>query len=131
MAGSMYRGRNGAVLPGCILQFTSGTREIQAVVNALPVFATALCVSDFLLDTRTIPESYLFLKDVGTIAFEHLFWRWSGSGKICHARESRGPPKAQWRNGCLGRTVLDAFDRLEVLEKPLRQPSSKAGPWGR
>ena len=47
--------------------------EIQAIVNALPLNGTAFCVSDFPLDTRTIPESYLFLKDVGKIPFEHQF----------------------------------------------------------
>jgi L-fuculose-phosphate aldolase len=89
--------------------------EIQAVVNALPVFATAFCVSDFLLDTRTIPESYLFLKDVGTIAFEHLF----GDGaEVARAVTPANPVALLRHNGVMvaGRTVLDAFDRLEVLE---------------
>ncbi|HEY5742167.1 MAG TPA: class II aldolase/adducin family protein [Terrimicrobiaceae bacterium] len=89
--------------------------EIQAVVNALPVFATAFCVSDFVLDTRTIPESYLFLKDVGTIAFEHQF----GDGSEVARTVSPANPVVLLRhNGVLvaGRTILDAFDRLEVLE---------------
>ena len=38
--------------------------EIQAIVNALPLNGSAFCVSEAPLDTRTIPESYLFLKDV-------------------------------------------------------------------
>ena len=89
--------------------------EIQAVVNALPVFATAFCVSDFVLDTRTIPESYLFLKDVGTIAFEHQF----GDGaEVARAVTPANPVALLRHNGVLvaGRTILDAFDRLEVLE---------------
>ena len=87
----------------------------EAVVNALPVFATAFCVSDFLLDTRTIPESYLFLKDVGTIAFEHQF----GDGaKVAKALRPVNPVALLRHNGVMvaGRTILDAFDRLEVLE---------------
>lgn len=89
--------------------------EIQAVVNALPVFATAFCVSDFALDTRTIPESYLFLKDVGTIAFEHQF----GDGSEVTKTVTPANPVVLLRhNGVLvaGRNILDAFDRLEVLE---------------
>ncbi|HEY5812037.1 MAG TPA: class II aldolase/adducin family protein, partial [Terrimicrobiaceae bacterium] len=87
--------------------------ELQAVVNALPVFGTAFCVSDFLLDTRTIPESYLFLKDVGTIAFEHQF----GDGvEVARAVTPANPVALLRHNGVMvaGRTILDAFDRLEV-----------------
>ncbi len=89
--------------------------EIQAVVNALPIFATAFCVSDFALDTRTIPESYLFLKDVGMIGFEQQF----GDGSEVAGKVTPANPVVLLRhNGVLvaGRTVLDAFDRLEVLE---------------
>jgi len=89
--------------------------EIQAIVNALPLNGTAFCVSDFPLDTRTIPESYLFLKDVGKIPFEHQF----GDGKeVAPAVGPRNPVALLENNGVIvaGRTVLDAFDRLEVLE---------------
>jgi L-fuculose-phosphate aldolase len=89
--------------------------EIQAIVNALPLNGTAFCVSDFPLDTRTIPESYLFLKDVGKIPFEHQF----GDGKeVAAAVGPRNPVALLENNGVMvaGRTVLDAFDRLEVLE---------------
>jgi L-fuculose-phosphate aldolase len=89
--------------------------EIQAVVNALPVFATAFCVSDFVLDTRTIPESYLFLKDVGMIGFEQQF----GDGlEVAGLVTPANPVVLLRHNGVLvaGRTILDAFDRLEVLE---------------
>ncbi|HET7239307.1 MAG TPA: class II aldolase/adducin family protein [Terrimicrobiaceae bacterium] len=89
--------------------------EIQAVVNALPISATAFCVSDFALDTRTIPESYLFLKDVGMIGFEQQF----GDGSEVAGMVTPANPVLLLRhNGVLvaGRNVLDAFDRLEVLE---------------
>jgi L-fuculose-phosphate aldolase len=89
--------------------------EIQAVVNALPAHATAFSVSDFRLDTRTIPESYLFLKDVRTIPFAQQF----GDGsEIAAAVSPKNPIALLDHNGALvaGRTVLDAFDRLEVLE---------------
>jgi len=89
--------------------------EINAVVNALPVHGSAFCVSDFPLDTRTIPESYLFLKDVRTIPFDAQF----GDGaEVAAAVGPANPVALLEHNGVLvaGRSVLDAFDRLEVLE---------------
>ncbi len=89
--------------------------EIQAVVNALPLNGTAFCVSAFPLDTRTIPESYLFLKDVMKIPFEQQF----GDGEeVAAVVGPKSPVALLENNGVLvaGRTVLDAFDRLEVLE---------------
>jgi L-fuculose-phosphate aldolase len=89
--------------------------EIQAVVNALPLNGTAFCVTDFALNTRTIPESYLFLKDVSKIPFEEQF----GDGEAVAASVGpRNPVALLENNGVLvaGRTILDAFDRLEVLE---------------
>jgi len=89
--------------------------EIQAVVNALPLNGTAFSVSDVALDTRTIPESYLFLKDVSKVRFEHQF----GDGvEVAAVVGPNNPVALLEHNGVLvvGRTVLDAFDRLEVLE---------------
>ena len=42
---------------------------IRAIVNATPVNATAFSASATRLDTRTIPESYIFLRDVPSIRF--------------------------------------------------------------
>ena len=89
--------------------------SINAIVNALPINATAFSVSDFPLDTRTIPESYLFVKNVAKIPFERLYLDAAGIASIV------GPdcPVALLEhNGAVvaGRSVLDAFDRLEVLE---------------
>ena len=89
--------------------------EIQAIVNALPLNGTAFCVSDFPLDTRTIPESYLFLKDVVKIPFERQF----GDGEeVAAVVGPKNPVALLQNNGVLvaGRSVLDAFDRMEVLE---------------
>jgi L-fuculose-phosphate aldolase len=89
--------------------------EIHAIVNALPVHATAFAVSDLQLDTRTIPESYLFLKDVAKIPFERHY----GNGcEVAQAITPRNPVALLENNGVLvaGRSVLDAFDRLEVLD---------------
>jgi L-fuculose-phosphate aldolase len=89
--------------------------EIRAVVNALPVNATAFSVSGAELNTRTIPESFLFLKDVRKIPFEELY---GDPDSVARAIGPKNPVVLLDHNGALvaGRAVLDAFDRLEVLE---------------
>jgi L-fuculose-phosphate aldolase len=89
---------------------------INAIVNALPINATAFSVSNFPLDTRTIPESYLFVKNVATIPFESLYRE--DTAPIASFVRPDSPVALLEHNGALvaGRSVLDAFDRLEVLE---------------
>lgn len=89
--------------------------EIRAIVNATPVNATAFSASTTRLDTRTIPESYIFLRDVAVLPFS---WVYDSPEKIADAM-SQQSPIALIENDCalvLGTTILDAFDRLEVLE---------------
>ncbi|MDX1962683.1 MAG: class II aldolase/adducin family protein [Pirellulales bacterium] len=89
--------------------------EVRAIVLAHPVHATAYSVTHEALDARTIPESYIFLRDVRRIAYGPHF----GAGTA--VAEVVGPqqPAAIIDNDgvlVLGKSVLDAFDRLEVLE---------------
>ena len=89
--------------------------KVRAIVNALPVNATAFSVTDSHLDSRTIPESYLFLKDVTRVPFGEQY----EDGQALAERLSPENPVALIENdGVLvcGTSVLDAFDRLEVLE---------------
>jgi L-fuculose-phosphate aldolase len=89
--------------------------EVQAVVNAYPVNATAFSVTDAPLDTRTIPESYIFLRDVGRAPFSARF----GDGSALADQTSPRSPVVILQNDGVqvcGTSVLDAFDRLEVLE---------------
>jgi L-fuculose-phosphate aldolase len=88
---------------------------IRAIVNATPVNATAFSASVSTLDTRTIPESYIFLRDVAVLPFS---WVYNAPEKIAEAMTPEFPV-ALIENDCalvLGKTILDAFDRLEVLE---------------
>jgi L-fuculose-phosphate aldolase len=88
---------------------------IRAIVNATPVNATAFSASANRLDTRTIPESYIFLRDVPVLPFA---WVYDAPEKIAAAMTPEFPI-ALIENDCalvLGKTILDAFDRLEVLE---------------
>src|SRR5208283_5312276 len=43
--------------------------HLQAIVFAHPVNATAFSVTDSAFDTRTIPESYVFLRDVRRVPY--------------------------------------------------------------
>jgi L-fuculose-phosphate aldolase len=89
--------------------------QFKAIVNALPVNATAFSVTGTVPDTRTIPESYLFLKQVGWVPYGEQF----GDGITIAKKVSPDNPVALIENdGVLvcGTSVLDAFDRLEVLE---------------
>lgn len=89
--------------------------EVQAVVNAYPVNASAFGVTSATLDSRTIPESYLFLRDVARAPFSERF----GDGRGLAERTSPRQPVVLIENDgaqVCGTSVLDAFDRLEVLE---------------
>jgi len=88
---------------------------VKAIVNAIPVNATSFGVTATPLEARTIPESYLFLRDVGTVPFG---WQY-GDGEQIAALASPERPVALIENDgvlVLGSSVLDAYDRLEVLE---------------
>ena len=89
--------------------------EIGAVVTAYPVNATAFSVTDAPLDARTIPESYLFLREVRRVPFGVQF----GDGRDLAGLASHREPVLLLENDGVqvcGASVLDAFDRLEVLE---------------
>lgn len=77
--------------------------------------ATAFSVSDIALNTRTIPESYLFLKDVPELGYEAVL---TDPQSVARVMGPDNPVALLEHNGALvaGKTVLDAFDRLEVLE---------------
>jgi L-fuculose-phosphate aldolase len=89
--------------------------QVQAIVFAHPVNATAFSVTDAVLDARTIPESYLFLRDVTRVPFGLHY----GAGdEIAQRISSRSLAMLLQNDGVLvvGTSILDAFDRLEVLE---------------
>ena len=88
---------------------------VRAVVNAYTVNATAFSVTGAALDSRTIPESYIFLREVGRIPYGVQF----GEAAKLAGHVSLEQPIALLENdGVLvcGTNILDAFDRLEVLE---------------
>jgi L-fuculose-phosphate aldolase len=89
--------------------------DVQAIVFAHPVNATAFSLTDSFFDTRTIPESYVFLRDVARIPYGIQY---QDSGDIAQFVTPEAPAAILANDGVLvvGTSVLDAFDRLEVLE---------------
>ena len=89
--------------------------EVRAIVFAHPVNATAFSVTDVKLDARTIPESYIFLRDVSRIPYGVQY---QADGQIADAVSPRSPAALLENDGVVvvGTSILDAFDRLEVLE---------------
>lgn len=89
--------------------------EIGAVLNATPVNATAFSVTGAPFDSRTIPESYIVLRDVARVPYGVQFLDPVGLAQ----QVSPSRPVALLENDgvlALGGTILEAFDRLEVLE---------------
>ena len=86
-----------------------------AVVNAYPVNATAFSITGVPLDTRTIPESYVVVRHVGRVPFGMQFEDGKELGRILSVKQ---PALILENDGVLvtGSDVLEAFDRLEVLE---------------
>lgn len=89
--------------------------DVQAIVFAHPVNATAFSVTDVPFDTRTIPESYVFLRDVDRVPYGVQY---RGDGEIANFVSPSSPTAIFENDGVLvtGSGILNAFDLLEVLE---------------
>ena len=89
--------------------------EIGAIVNAHPVNATAFSVAGAMIDTRTIPESYVVVRKPRSAPFGLQF---SEPEKLADLISPDQPALILENDGVLvaGGDVLEAFDRLEVLE---------------
>ena len=99
--------------------------QIGSIVNAMPVNAAAFgvigppvqgdAVAPSLLDARTIPESYIFLRDVGIVPYGVQY---AEPERLADLISPTRPVLLLENDGVLvaGHAPLDAFDRLEVLE---------------
>ena len=89
--------------------------HVQAIAFAHPVNATAFSVTDSMFDTRTIPESYVFLRDVERVPYG---LQYQNDGSIANSVSRASPAAILENDGVVvtGSSVLDTFDRLEVLE---------------
>ena len=77
--------------------------------------ATAFSVTGVPLDSRTIPESYIVIREVSRFPYGLQF---SDTAALAAAISPRRPAAILENDGVLvtGSDILEAFDRLEVLE---------------
>ncbi len=89
--------------------------SMGAIINAYPVNATAFSVTGEPLDSRTIPESYIVIREVSRFPYGLQF---SDTAALAAAISPRRPAAILENDGVLvtGSDILEAFDRLEVLE---------------
>jgi len=88
---------------------------INSVLSANPPYAMAFAVTDAKFDPRTIPESYILLRDTQKISYSSLYLEPEMvSSMFC----DKTPVLICENNQILatGNSLLHAFDRLEVME---------------
>lgn len=93
--------------------------EIKAILQAHPVHSMAFAVTDAEFDPRTIPESYILLRDIKKLPYESIY----DNADETAAKFSASCPAMLFENSCVvvtGESLLQAFDRLEVMELTAR-----------
>lgn len=89
--------------------------DIGAVLLAHPPYTMAFAVTKAAFDPRTIPESYILLRDIQKEPFGNVYCAPEKAAEsFCSAI-----PAIIFENECVvvtGNTLLQAFDRLEVCE---------------
>lgn len=89
--------------------------QIGAIAFAQPVYSMVFAVTDMPFDTRTIPESYILLRDVKRIPFEAAYQNLDDVA----AEFDNAHPVLLIENKSVmvtGASMLQVFDRLEVME---------------
>lgn len=89
--------------------------HIDSVIIAHPPNVMAFAVTDRELDSRTIPESYILMRQTPKLPFDAVYRDTEGTA----ARFTKDTPIAIVDNNCVivtGQNLLNAFDRLEVAE---------------
>ena len=89
--------------------------EVQCIVNAQPVNALSFSIVHKKVDTYTIPESYVFVGNVALLPFETTF---NDFDLLTKTLTLKNPAAVLENNGVMlvGKDILSAFDKLEVLE---------------
>jgi len=89
--------------------------EINSIIIAHPPNVMAFVVTDQILDSRTIPESYILMRNIPKLEFGSSFIEPEKTAKVF----SINTPIVMVNNDCVivtGNNLLNAFDRLEVAE---------------
>lgn len=89
--------------------------HISAIITAQSPHATAYAISATRFDSKSIPESYVLLRGMPVVPFGAQYQMPQAVANALSAKT----PVLLIQNDCIlttGRTVLEAFDRLEVAE---------------
>jgi L-fuculose-phosphate aldolase len=89
--------------------------QINVIMTAQSPHATAYAISTARFDSKSIPESYVLLRELPVIPFGAQYQ----APQLVADALSVKTPVVLIQNDCIlttGRTVLEAFDRLEVAE---------------
>lgn len=89
--------------------------KIGAIAFAQPVHSMVFAVTDMPFDTRTIPESYILLRDVKRIPFEAAY---QNLDDVAAEFDNAHPVLLVENKSVMvtGASMLQVFDRLEVME---------------
>lgn len=89
--------------------------HVNSIIIAHPPCIMSFAVSDAELDSRTIPESYILMRNIPKLDFGSIYTNESETAKVF----KENTPIAIVKNDCVivtGDSMLNAFDRLEVSE---------------
>lgn len=122
-ADDLVRIQDGAKEPGKILdadvmlhqKIYAKNPQIGAIAFAQPVHSMVFAVTDMPFDTRTIPESYILLRDVKRIPFEAAY---QNLDDVADEFDNAHPVLLIENKSVMvtGASMLQVFDRLEVME---------------
>lgn len=89
--------------------------EINSVIIAHPPNIMAYAVTDAVLDSKSIPESYILMREIPKLAYARFYQKPEETAKAFN----ESTPIVIVNNDCVavtGSSLLNAFDRLEVAE---------------
>lgn len=93
--------------------------HVNSIIIAHPPCMMAFAVTDAPLDSRTIPESYILMRNIPKLDFGMNYLKPKETAAVFQANT----PIALIKNDCAivtGDSLLNAFDRLEVAEYSAR-----------
>ncbi|BBH24847.1 L-fuculose-phosphate aldolase [Paenibacillus baekrokdamisoli] len=89
--------------------------HVNSIIIAHPPHIMAFAVKDCLFDSRTIPESYILLRNIPKLPFASVYENLKETAAVF----VENTPIVIVENNCVivtGQNLLTAFDRLEVAE---------------
>jgi L-fuculose-phosphate aldolase len=93
--------------------------EIEAIIIAHPPSLMAFAVTEEVLDSRSIPESYILMRDIPKLEYSQYY---KNPDAVVEAFKANTPIVMVKNDSVIvtGSSLLNAFDRLEVAEYSAR-----------